>query len=67
MSFVYEDIDCLYRMTNSGVPLIVSKKVTINHMERDKTTLEKSFLATPESAYQKSKNRIVFVKKNASI
>jgi hypothetical protein len=65
MSFVYEDIDCLYRMTKNNIPLIVSKKVQILHMERDKTKLEKSFLATPQSSYQKAKNRILFVKKNA--
>lgn len=53
-------------MTKDGVPLIVSHKAHINHMERNKTKLEQSFLAYPESAYKKSKNRIIFVKKNGT-
>lgn len=66
MSFVYEDLDCLYRITKAGIPLIVSKKTWIHHMEVDKNRLQQSFLATPKSAFQKSKNRIVFIKKNAT-
>jgi glycosyltransferase involved in cell wall biosynthesis len=66
MAFVYEDVDAVYRITHSGIPLIVSNKVRIHHMERDKNKLQQSFLAMPESAYKKSKNRIIFVKKNYS-
>lgn len=65
--FVYEDIDCLCRIVKANIPLLVSKKNTISHMERSKTSLEKSFLATPESAYMKSRNRIIFVRKNATL
>jgi GT2 family glycosyltransferase len=64
MAFVYEDVDATYRITRSGIPLIVSNKVHIKHMERDKTKIQQAFLATPESAYKKSKNRIIFAKKN---
>lgn len=66
MSFIYEDIDCLYRITKASIPLIVSKKTIIHHMERDKNRLQQSFLATPQAAYQKAKNRILFVKKNGT-
>jgi hypothetical protein len=67
MWFVYEDIDCLFRVTKKWIPLLVSKKTYICHMERDKTILEHSFLATPEWARNKAKNRILFVKKNWSM
>ncbi len=66
MWFIYEDIDCFFRMTKKGIPLLVSKKTAIQHMERDKTILEHSFLATPAWARNKAKNRILFVKKNAT-
>lgn len=67
MSFVYEDIDCMYRITKSWIPLIVSKKTSINHIEVDKNKLQQSFLGTAKAAFQKSKNRIIFVKKNATL
>jgi len=35
-------------------------------MERDKTKLEQSFIATEDGVYQKAKNRILFVKNNAN-
>ncbi len=67
MAFVYEDIDMAYRITKHGIPLIISKKLHINHMERTKNPLEQSFLATTSTAFQKSKNRILFVKKNGAL
>ncbi len=66
MWFVFEDLDFAYRVTRSGMPLYVSKSNRIYHMEREKTRLEKSFLANPKSAFQKAKNRVLFVRKNAS-
>lgn len=64
--FVYEDIDLTHRRYRTIGPIIVSKTNVIHHMERDKTKLDHSFLATPEAAYQKAKNRILFVKNNAT-
>ncbi len=64
--FVYEDLDFSYRCYLSGFPIIVSSKLGINHMERTKTRLEKSFIWSPSDAYQKSRNRIFFVKKNGT-
>jgi len=49
------------------VPLIVSTDVMINHMEREKTLLEHSFAGSSRVAYEKAKNRILLVKRNASV
>ena len=35
-------------------------------MERDKTKLEQSFVATEDGVFQKTKNRILFVKNNGN-
>lgn len=64
MPFVYEDIDAMYRISQKNTPIIVSKKNKICHMERNKNKLEHSFLADIWWAYQKWKNRNIFVKKN---
>jgi len=61
-----EDIDFSYRVSASWVSIIVSKIVEIQHMEREKSFLEKKFLWSPTQAYERSKNRILFAKKNAS-
>jgi len=34
-------------------------------MMREKTDIEESYIGTKETAYQKGKNRVLFVKKNA--
>lgn len=67
MGFVFEDLDFSYRVTRAGVPLYVSKTNRIYHMEREKSKLEQSFLANAKWAYQKARNRVVFVRKNASL
>lgn len=64
MQFVYEDLDFSYRAYLWWVPLLVVKSIIINHMEVKKTKLRKLYLQDPMTAYQKSKNRIIFVKKN---
>lgn len=64
--FIYEDLDFSYRCTLAGYPIMVSNQFRINHMERDKSKIEKSFIWDPKSAYQKSRNRIWFVRKNAN-
>lgn len=61
-----EDIDFSYRATHAGVQIFVSPELRIDHMERDKSLLEQKFLWTPEIAYERSKNRILFAKKNAN-
>lgn len=66
IAFVAEDIDFSYRRWKNRGPIVVSKTLVIHHMERDKTPAERSFLADPRTAYQKWRNRFLFVKKNAS-
>lgn len=65
--FVYEDIDFTYRCSLAWYPIIVSNIFSINHMERTKNIVEKSFIWNYYDIYQKSKNRIIFVKKNWTI
>lgn len=61
-----EDIDFSYRVWLSWAKTIVSDTTSIQHMEREKSLLQKKFLWTPEIAYERSKNRILFAKKNAT-
>lgn len=61
-----EDIDFSYRVWKSGAKIVVSDAVRIQHMERQKSLLEKKFLWSPEMAYERSRNRILFAKKNAT-
>lgn len=66
MKFVYEDLDFTYRAFLWWVPLLVVKSIIINHMEIKKTKLRRLYIQDPMTAYQKAKNRIIFVKKNWS-
>lgn len=62
----YEDIDFSYRVTKAGYPLIVLNKVEIQHMEANKSFLDTRLMGNPASAYERARNRIRFVKKNAN-
>lgn len=66
MPFVYEDIDFSFRVTQGHIPLLISHSVGIYHQERDKTLVEQSFLGSAAVAYEKAKNRILFVRKNGT-
>lgn len=61
-----EDIDFSYRATRRWAKIIVSSSIRIQHMERDKSLLEKKFLSPPDLAYERSKNRVIFAKKNTT-
>ncbi len=61
-----EDVDFSYRVRLSWAQIKVSDSISIQHMERDKSLLEKKFLWSPQIAYERSKNRILFARKNAS-
>lgn len=61
----YEDIDFTYRLWLAQIPVIVLNKVEINHMETTKTPLQDRFLGDEATAYERSLNRILFVKKHA--
>lgn len=66
MAFVFEDLDMTHRWFHHIGPILVSKNNVIHHMERDKTMLEKSFVATVDWVYEKSKNRLLFVRNNGT-
>ncbi len=63
-SFVYEDLDFSWSATNKWYKIIVSNNTTINHMEKTKSRTETSFIWNPEMAYQKSRNRIMLLRKH---
>lgn len=62
----YEDIDMSYRMTHSGIAVLVLNTVYIEHREAYKSPLANLFLWTDLAAYERARNRIWFVKKNAT-
>lgn len=63
----YEDVDFTYRVMLSGASVVVLRDLEIYHMEREKTPLEQLFLGNPHSAFLRSRNRIRFVRKNATV
>lgn len=62
--FVYEDLECTYRMHKAWYPLFVSRELILNHMERDKNILEHARVWSMFTAYRKAKHRVFFIKKN---
>jgi len=60
--FIREDIDYAYSLREKWIKIFVVKE-KINHMEKDKTELEKSFIKW-DIYYKKLKNRNIFVKKH---
>jgi len=68
MKFTFEDFDCTRRITKAGIQMFVMLNLRIDHNMRKKTALEASYLAdeSGHGLYQKSKNRILFVKNTAN-
>lgn len=64
-SGTYEDIDFSYRAYLRWYPIVVINTLEIFHKETKDWPLEKRFVANPTIAYLRSRNRILFVKKNA--
>lgn len=64
--FVYEDFEWTHRMTRAGYPLYALTHVYTQHLMRSKTPLQESYLHTPQSAYYKSKHRIMRVRSTAT-
>lgn len=62
----YEDIDFTYRLTQSWIPLYVTATTMIFHHERALSSLEHKRIATPQHAYRRMKNYVLFVRKNAT-
>jgi GT2 family glycosyltransferase len=63
----YEDIDFSSRVVQAGYGVVVLRDVRIDHRESKKTFLGELFLGTPRSAYYRSKNRILRVRKTATV
>lgn len=61
--FVGEDIDYIYWLRKKWVDIFVIN-LWINHMEKDKTRAEKSFVQWKDMLKRKLKNRNIFVIKN---
>lgn len=61
--FVNEDLDFTYRVSKK-YGIFVLKDLIVNHMERDKTTLENLRIWSAYQSYKRAKHRIRFVKKN---
>lgn len=64
--FVYEDLYFTYNIHRKWFPIISSDKLKINHMEREKTKLERLFIWNVSTSYQKWKNRFIFVQNHWS-
>lgn len=67
LPFVYEDF-LMTRQVSKSVEfdLYCAKNIFINHIMRDKTKIQDLYIHTKFHAYQKSRNRIIFVKKTAN-
>jgi GT2 family glycosyltransferase len=63
----YEDIDFSSRVVQAGYGVVVLRDVTVDHQEPKKSFLGELFLGTERSAYLRSKNRIIRVRKTATI
>lgn len=62
-----EDVDVTYAMHRAGVPIVCSAVVHIYHMERQKNKLQQIFLWDEYTAFERSRNRILFVKKYGTL
>lgn len=62
MPFVYEDF-CMTRTLSTSVQnsLLLLPTVYVQHMMQQKSKLQDLYIDTPFRAYQKAKNRILFV------
>lgn len=65
-SFVYEDLEWSYRARKQWIQLINSEDITIQHWERKKSILARSYIDTPENCYLKTRHRIWFVLRHAN-
>lgn len=64
--FIYEDLDFSYRIFKSWYKILVTNKISIQHMERDKTLLEHAWVGNKYAAYRKAKHKMLFIKKHAN-
>lgn len=65
--FVYEDLDFTYTISKHWIKIIWFSDLKILHWDKKESKAEKSYVSNPFLAYQKWKNRILFVKKHFNI
>ncbi len=65
--FVYEDLDFTYTITKSWIKIWWFSDLKIYHWDKKENKAQKSYVSNPFLAYQKWKNRILFVKKHFNI
>jgi GT2 family glycosyltransferase len=64
INFVAEDLDFTYSIHKAGYPILVLADLKVYHMEREKSLLDQARVGNQVSAYQKARNRIIFVRKH---
>jgi glycosyltransferase involved in cell wall biosynthesis len=62
LPFVYEDFAMTASVYRASIPVLIVHGIIINHHMRSKSALENSYISSPIQAYQKAKNRIIFVR-----
>lgn len=67
IAWIAEDMDFTLSLWERGVKLFVFPELIVRHYEREKTLLEGVRIGTPAQAYQKAKNRFLFVWKHGSV
>jgi glycosyltransferase involved in cell wall biosynthesis len=64
--FIYEDLEWSYRAYKSWIHIHNSEDIQIQHWEKQKDLLARSYIDKPENVYLKTKHRIWFVLKHAN-
>ncbi len=67
MKFVYEDLDYTMNITKNGYEILGFDDLQIRHFENKKDKSQRSYVSNPFLAYEKWKNRILFVKKHFNL
>lgn len=67
IAWISEDLDFVYSIRETWVPILVFKDLKVHHQERDKTFLEEAWIGNKASAKQKIKNIFIRGKKHANI
>jgi GT2 family glycosyltransferase len=67
INFVAEDLDFTYTIHKAWYPILVLADLKVYHMEREKSLLDQAWVGNSISAYQKWRNRIIFVRKHWNI
>jgi GT2 family glycosyltransferase len=62
--FVYEDLDFSKNITKIGIKIFVPENIKVFHYDKKTNPAKRSYVANPFLAYEKGKNRMLFVKKH---